>query len=76
MFGWEKKVTGGCRGGLWVKSGTAASVFNLQTGARKRRKKRLPSAASAFQGPIVADAPSSLCSKKKGAANTEEFTVG
>lgn len=49
------------KGRLWVKSGTVATVFNLQTGA----KKKAPHASVPFQGAIVADAPSSLCLQKR-----------
>lgn len=52
--------------GLWVKTGTAATVFNLQTGEKKKEgKKRHQCAGVAFQGAIVADVPSSLCSQKR-----------
>lgn len=82
MWGWGvsrhvqvEKVRGGYRGGLRVKSRTAASVFNLQTGARKKEEKRHPALAVRFKDRLL-QTLLPLCAQKKGAGNTEEFTVG
>lgn len=72
-----KKVRGVCTGGGLVgKIGTAASVFNLQTGARKRRVKKGPRALAVRFKDRLLQTLLHLCAQKKRAANTEEFTVG
>lgn len=71
-FRWGK-VTGG---GLWVKSRTAATVFNLQTGAKKRERKKTPACWRSVSRSDCCRRSFIFVLAKKGAANAKEFTVG